>query len=302
MPPRRSTKRSAEAKEEKEPPEKKFKATEEESATKKSTDEKPTVLEKGHVYFLYRPKMDVDEVTSADDVQKAYMVLKPSWSSCDAKRKQTLIVLGRKKLPETKRHSRYWGFVAEASDDLDDLTAAFQKHSYETKTKGERTVQPSRPMGEGVYEIATHNGHSHLAYMLTLPEELHQVQKAFNIEEQASIVISVKNPTKSSPSYAGLSSNQKADFPEKLQEAFADRRFVSMDTTEFLNYNNCELMLIGATEKVKEELGNAGKELEKMEEKDEDFVEHVGVDKSVFDALELEKKENPVEPLEGKWA
>lgn len=141
------------------------------------------------------------------------MVLKPYWHSCKPKREPTLIVLGRKKLPDPEHHSRYWGFVAEASKDLTD---AFKEHSYETKTKGERTIHPSRPMvgymkivcqygryyslhvtllyyqGEGVYEIATHNGHSHLAYMLTLPDKPQEVQEAFNIEEKASIIMSVK--------------------------------------------------------------------------------------------------------------
>lgn len=92
--------------------------------------------------FCYA-KVDSDEVESASDVQKAYMVLKPNWHSCKPKREPTLIVLGRKKLPDPEHHSRYWGFVAEASKDLTD---AFKEHSYETKTRGERTVHPSRPM------------------------------------------------------------------------------------------------------------------------------------------------------------
>ncbi|KAJ8659708.1 hypothetical protein O0I10_004690 [Lichtheimia ornata] len=257
------------------------------------------VLEKGHIFFLYRPKVDSDEVESASDVQKVYMVLKPNWHSCKPKRQPTLIVLGRKKLPDPEHHSRYWGFVAEASKDLTD---AFKEHSYETKTRGERTVHPSRPMGEGVYEIATHNGHSHLAYMLTLPDKPHEVQEAFNIEEKASIIMAVKNPEKSSPPSAGLSSKQKADFPKELMEAFADRRFIQMETTEFLNYKDCELMLIGASKNVEKELGKAGKELKEMEKKDEEHIEHVGVDKSVFDELEIEKSQNPGSPLQGDWA
>lgn len=85
-------------------------------------------------------------------------------------------------------------------------------------------------------------------------------------------------------------------------EAFADRRFIQMETTEFLNYKDCELMLIGASKNVEKELGKAGKELKEMEKKDEEHIEHVGVDKSVFDELEIEKDKNPGSPLQGDWA
>lgn len=61
-------------------------------------------------------------------------------------------------------------------------------------------------------------------------------------------------------------------------------------------------MLIGASKNVKEELGKAGKELEKMEKEDKGHIEHVGVDKSVFDELEIEKSKNPGSPLQGDWA
>ncbi|KAG2221539.1 hypothetical protein INT45_004533 [Circinella minor] len=305
MPPKRGTKRDSkdEGKNKDEPPEKKTKQSKtEEDKNNSSQEDKPTILEKGHIYFLYRPKVDTEKVSDASDVQKVYMVLKPYWNSSQSKREPTLIVLGKKMLPDTQKHSRYWGFVAEASKNLDDVAGAFKEQFYETKTKGERTIEPSRPMGSGVYEITTHHGHSHLAYMLTLPDKPHDVQKAFNIDEQASIVIAVKNPSKPSPPQGGLSGKQKADYPESLMELFQDRRFVSMDTTsEFLNYKYCELMLIGATEKITKELGEAGKELEKMEKKDEEHIEHVGVDKSVFDELDLEKKSNPAEPLKGEW-
>ncbi|KAF9145522.1 hypothetical protein BG015_011872 [Linnemannia schmuckeri] len=35
------------------------------------------LVEKGHVYFFYRPKMDVDQPSGPDDVQKLYMLLSP---------------------------------------------------------------------------------------------------------------------------------------------------------------------------------------------------------------------------------
>lgn len=138
--------------------------------------------------------------------------------------------------------------------------------------------------------------------MLTLPDEPHDVQKAFNIDKQASIVINVKNPDKGSPPGTGLPTKQKAEFPEELMKTFMDRRFTPLETSEYLNYNNCQLVLVGGTEDVKGELGKVGQELEKMEKEDEEQIKHVGVDKKVFDDLELEQKQNPVEPLKGNWA
>ncbi|KAG0173328.1 hypothetical protein DFQ28_009273 [Apophysomyces sp. BC1034] len=259
-----------------------------------------STIEKGHIYFFYRPKVSTKQVKGADDVQKILMILKPYWSSSN-KRHPTLIIVGRKKLPQIKRHERYWAFVDKSTAKLEDVTEPLKEHGYETKTKGEQTIQAARPMGEGVYAIGTHQGHSHLAYMLTLPDQLTEVQDAFNLEKQGSIIISVKNPDQPSPAGTGLGDSQKANFPSALKKAFAGRRFVSMETTEFLNYENCELMLIGAKKDVMAELGKTGKALEEMEIEDEEHIEYVGVDQALFDDLHLESKNNPVEPLKGEW-
>lgn len=91
-----------------------------------------------------------------DAVQRVYMVLKPYWQSCSEKRKPTLIILGRKALPHVQKHDRFWGFVAEVSDNMDDIASAFKEHSYETKTRGDRKVPPARPMvsfGNYSYEL-----------------------------------------------------------------------------------------------------------------------------------------------------
>jgi hypothetical protein len=43
------------------------------------------------------------------------------------------------------------------------------------------------------------------------------VQHELNIEEQTSFVITIKNPQKSSPPYAGLPKRQKTEYPKDLQ-------------------------------------------------------------------------------------
>jgi hypothetical protein len=74
-----------------------------------------------------------------------------------------------------------------------------------------------------------------------------------------------------------------------------------MDNTKFLNYANCEILLIGATDNLIQELGEVGEELHQMEEEDELKVLDVGISKHIFDELKLEKDQAPVEPLEGQW-
>ncbi|KAH8555535.1 hypothetical protein BGW37DRAFT_139892 [Umbelopsis sp. PMI_123] len=276
------------------------------STSKKSKEneqpdsKKTSPLEKGHIYFFYRPKADSgDDVESEQDVQRLYMVLKPTWATVS--RKPTLVVLGRKKIPQAVEHSRYWGFVGAAEDDIGKLTVAFKESSYETKTRGTRKIHAARPIAEGVYMITTHNGHSHLTYITAAPREPGTVQEAFNIEKESSLIISIKNPQKSNPEGAGLRGQQKASYPDELQEGFNDRRFIAMDNTKFLNYANCEILLIGATDNLIQELGEVGEELHQMEEEDELKVLDVGISKHIFDELKLEKDQAPVEPLEGQW-
>ena len=64
--------------------------------------------------------------------------------------------------------------------------------TYQTKTRGERSLSSCRLLGRGVYSIVEHKGHTHLAYVLEFPEEQTEVQDDFNIKSEGSYVISVK--------------------------------------------------------------------------------------------------------------
>ncbi len=103
----------------------------------------------------------------------------------------------------------------------------------------------ARPAGEGVYALLRTNGKMHLAWALELPEQPGEVQKAFNIPAQASLAISIKNPEKGGPRSAQLSEEQKADYPQRLQKEFRDRRFATEDP-RLLDYEGAEIILIGA--------------------------------------------------------
>ncbi|KAJ3044565.1 hypothetical protein HK097_001426 [Rhizophlyctis rosea] len=281
-------------------PSKRGKSAESASPTKKSgpADAKPeenAVLETGHIYFFYRPKVQVTDVKSANDVARLYMILMPKSGST------RLMILTRKKLPEIGHRARYWGFSRAVVNNPKDLKEYLQAETYETKTRGERTVGEARPCGEGVYFIVNHHGHTHLAYLLEIPEEPGPVQQEFNIEKNASFIITVKNPETASPPWAGLSEKQKVEFPKDLQDLFRGRRFIPANPVRLLDYEHAEFVIIGASDDVVGELGDVGKDLEDWEKDEALVVKELGDDK-VFEELKLEHSKFKSEPLQGLFA
>jgi hypothetical protein len=163
--------------------------------------------------------------------------------------------------------------------------------TYSTRTRGERHVGAARPAGEGRFKILRHDDHTHLAYALELPKREGQVQKEFAIEDQASYIISIKNPEAGSPAYAGLPEGEKVNYPRHLQEVFRGRRFADADPPQLLDYAGTEFVLIGSSEDVKSELG--------VEFKTENENESSA---DIFKDLKLEKTDRPLKPLfEGNW-
>ncbi|HZU07528.1 MAG TPA: hypothetical protein VFB73_16310 [Chloroflexota bacterium] len=208
------------------------------------------VLERGDIYFVYRPRVQQEAAESLADVQRSYMVLHPH-----GKQTYRLLVLGRKRLPEPRAGERLWGFVDKVSRKPEDIAEAFEREGYGTKTRGTRARPAARPAGEGVYAIVRHDDHTHLAYQLELPEQPGEVQQALGIEPEASYVLSVKNPEQPALPGTALGAKRKADLPKRLQARFQDRRFAAADPPDFLDYEGAEVLLIGAGEEVSEDLG-----------------------------------------------
>ena len=246
------------------------------------------VLERGDIFFIYRPDVEEESPSDSGDVQRFYVVLHPRRA-----RRYRLIAIGRKALPDVEgKGEQFWAFVSRVCRGSDEAREEFAGKTYQTKTRGERHQPPARPAGEGVYAVVRHGDHTHLAYVLELPEEPGEVQRALNIEAEASYILSVKNPEAGSPSGAGLSEDQQAKFPKTLQERFGGRRFIAVDPPEFLNHDGAELLLIAASDDVDEELGIS---LDPQDE-DENKAE-------VFEELRLKKSKQTVKPLvEGAWA
>jgi hypothetical protein len=244
------------------------------------------LLERGDIYFLYRPRVGMDEVHGLKDVERFYILLRP-WRT----HLYRLIIIGRKRLPDPKEHNRFWGFVWRVFKDRAALNEELGARDYATKTRGVRHVEPVRPAAEGIYAIVRHGDHTHLAFVLELPRRQGPAERELNVKREASYIIAVRNPETPRPPNAGLNPERDAKFPKTLQEKFKGRRFAPVDPPDFLNYEGAELMFIGASEDPERELG--------LEFKPDRETEHSA---NVFKDLKL-PREIAREPLfEGEWA
>jgi hypothetical protein len=250
----------------------------------------PETLEQGDIYFIYRPRVrsegeDDDAAEGLAEVQNFYVVLKPQGGAF------RLINIGRKRLPDIEGHERNWGFVELVAKSGKEVEEGLRQETYETKTRGERVLPAARPAGEGVYAMLRIDGQMHLAWALELPERPGEVQKTFNIPAEASLAISIKNPEKGGgPRGAQLSEEQKADYPQRLQKAFRDRRFATEDP-RLLDYEGAEIIFVGARSNPEQAYH--------IDLQPEDESEGSA---TIFKQLRFAKSRHPREPLlKGEW-
>jgi hypothetical protein len=249
--------------------------------------EKVETLERGNIYFFYRPRVEEEEPESLEDVQRFYLVLSP-----EEEERFRLVVIGSKRLPEAERKGqRFWGFIDLVRNSSNSIREELSGEKYRTKTRGERHVPAARPAGEGVYRLLRHGSHTHLVYALELPEQPGEVQEELRIEPEGSFVISIKNPETPSPRGAGLRPSHSATFPRHLMEVFHGRRFAAVDPPAFLDKEGAEFVLIAAAEDIEEELGiTLDPEEESANRAD------------IFTELKIDRGKQPLRPLfEGKW-
>lgn len=241
------------------------------------------ILEQGDIFFMYRPKVEQDEVGDIDDVQRFYVALKP-----DGEGKYRLLVVGRKHLPDVPEHERAWAYVDAVATDPKDLEQGLRAQHYRTKTRGLRSQPAARPAGEGRYAIVKLGTQMHLAYALELPHRPGTVQQEFNIAPEASFAISIKNPAKGRS--LGLPEEQKAEFPAREQKKFRGRRFDREDA-ELLDYPGAEIVLVGARRNPERRYDID------LHAQDEDLQTA-----DIIKKLRLAKSRHPVEPLiRGEW-
>src|ERR671914_1247324 len=255
------------------------------------------IIEQGDIFFFYRPKVDTEEVKDIEDVQRFYMVTSPE----KEKKKNDiyrLFLIGQKQLPEivegkSTSEEKNWALNILTTSNPDDIHKELLPAEYTTETRGKRRLAAAAPAGEGKYTIVKHENHTELAYLLELPEIPGPTQREFEIKKEASYIISVKNPDVKVPGFAAFSSeDKKPEYPKHLKEKFADKRWINVDEPDLLDYENTQLLLIGArTKDVEEELGVDIDE-EKETERSADL----------FKELKLRREQIPLKPLlKGKF-
>ncbi|KAJ5220342.1 hypothetical protein N7468_009546 [Penicillium chermesinum] len=271
------------------------------------------ILEKGIIYFFFRPRVNVEDPHSMDEVARSFAVLRPTplgaeldkgQGPLDKDAKCRVIMLPKKKFP-TSHTERDMAFVEKAGQSMKDLQENFiASTTYQTKTKGERTTQEAKPYAEGVYAITSTTRASHLAYIITLPKELGEIQENFGLHERGSWIAQSKNPKFPGPPVGQLPKDP--EYPEPVKEKFGDLRWVPLEP-EFINYPNAQILLIGEAQ---DSLGKAGvaegkkepheqepgQELEKLEQENESRTQALKGDETIFQDLGIFAKSYPQLP------
>lgn len=179
-----------------------------------------TTMEKGLVYFFIRGRVNIDSPSSVDEIARTFMLLRPipkdarlgEGPLADAANARVLAL--PKKVFPTGPRDRFMAFVNMADASFGKLKEDFlASQDYVTKTAGARHKPQATPVAEGVYAMTSTGRDSHLAYMLTLPEELDEVLEALALEKQGSFIMSTKNPKYPGPANARLP--KAPDFPEE---------------------------------------------------------------------------------------
>jgi hypothetical protein len=247
-----------------------------------------TVLEQGDIFFFYRPKIRSDKVESIEDVRRFFMVLAPEPKN--RKDLYRLFVIGKKSLPEIRQtearsSERYWARVGGIFDHPEQLTK-------ELMSKEFREGDAARPVGEGKYAIINHrNKHTELAFVLELPSEPGEAQKELGIEKEASYIVTVINPKIPKIADDLPSTENTPRYTESILNEFNENEnFVPLSRNiKFIDYQNAQIILVGAREgrdTVKQELGIA---LENENENEQSA--------DIFTRLRVQKEQVPIRPL-----
>ena len=175
-------------------------------------DQTPSsILEKGIIYFFFRSRVNITEPQDTSDIARSYMIMRPIPHGAKLgdgpigdDGNSRLLALPKKILPLSGK-DRFMVFVEKAKTSFAELKDNFLSASdYATKTAGTSHAPAPTPVGEGVYALTTTGRESHLAYILTIPSELGEVQKDIGLRERGSFITSIKNPEQKGPANASL--------------------------------------------------------------------------------------------------
>jgi hypothetical protein len=270
------------------------------------------VLEQGDIFFFYRPKVSSNEIKSIDDVRRFYMILCPDEdqkilddtnndTNTNKKKIYRLFIIGKKSLPEIRKtearsSERFWAQVGGIFYDSKKLGKDLTSEEF-------RKGDEARPVGEGKYAIIEHQNHTELAFILEMPQEIGEAQKELGIQKEATYIITVINPNKPVPEGYRTAEAERPKYPEYIEKYLnnIEEKFISLSQNlNLINYQNAQVVLIGAREGkdiIKQEVGlDIETEYEEGEGK-ENFSSS-----DIFKKLKLRKEQVPVKPIiEGKF-
>ncbi|OTA98138.1 hypothetical protein M426DRAFT_326220 [Hypoxylon sp. CI-4A] len=255
----------------------------------------PNILEKGIIYFFIRGRVGIDEPSSVDDIRRTHIVLRPL--DKDAKLgkgtikdvgNSRLIAIPKKVFPLSGK-DRWIAFVEKSHALFQTLKDEFLSASdYATKTAGVRHTPAATPVAEGVYVITSTGRENHLAYKITLPKDLGEVQKEIGLKDDGSFIISTRNPQYDPPK--GTALPQAPEYPQEVLDEFRALRWTATQP-KHLDFVNAQFLLVGessgitkATEPQKDQDEGQEKpaeELEKLEDEDSLRMESLQGDDSV---------------------
>ncbi|KAL9040427.1 MAG: hypothetical protein Q9180_001917 [Flavoplaca navasiana] len=285
-----------------------------EESSKREDSTPSSILEKGIIYFFFRGRVGINEPSDVSDIARSYIILRPLPHGAklgdgpigDAGQNR-MLALPKKVLPVSPK-DRFMTFVEKTNVSMDEIKSNLSSSDYMTKTAGSRHTPAAAPIGEGVYAITSTGRETHLAYILTIPSEVSEVQEGVGLKQRGSFVTTAKNPETAAP--AGASLPKGAEYPKEILDEFRGRGWMPLQP-KLLDYENTQFLVIGhnegALEKAtvpqpedqKENKEEPKEEMEKLEHEDDLRVEHLKGDDSVFEDLGLSSKEYP--KLQTTW-
>ncbi|CAN8099879.1 unnamed protein product [Discula destructiva] len=254
-----------------------------------------TILEKGIIYFFLRGRIGIDHPKRVSDIARSHILLRPlpltaklSDGPIGDAGNSRLIAIPKKVLPQSSK-DRWIAFVEKTNASFAELKKEFlAANDYDTKTAGTRHSPAATPFGEGVYAITTTGRESHLAYMLTLPEELGAVQTEIGLKERGSWILSTRNPQYEAPANTALPKGP--EYSKEILDEFRSLRWMGTQPKHLVP--NAQFLLVGQSSGLDKAMQSESKdekdkdteqpieELEKLEDEDADRMEHLGEDAS----------------------
>ena len=171
--------------------------------------------------FFFRGRVGINEPSDVSSIARSYIVLRPIPQGAklgDGPIGDTnnvrMLSLPKKVLPVSPK-DRFMTFVAKANSTMEEIKQQLSSSAYSTRTAGVsvRHTPAAAPIGQGVYAITKTGRDTHLAYILTIPAEISEVQQDVGLRQRGSYFMSAKNPTASAPANASLP--QGPDYPKE---------------------------------------------------------------------------------------